>query len=70
MTRDPHDCDAGWLDRDALVPCLVCKPWLERRRSPTAQEVHAARQRRQGAPSPATRQEPLPLPAQPRSAPH
>lgn len=28
---DEHDCDGGWIDRDAdppLVPCLICKPHL------------------------------------------
>lgn len=27
----PHDprCRKGWLDRDAAVPCLVCKPHLD-----------------------------------------
>lgn len=25
---EPCDCDNGWLDRDAALPCLACKPWL------------------------------------------
>ncbi|MFD8496291.1 hypothetical protein [Amycolatopsis sp. NPDC059657] len=27
---DEHDCDDGWLDRDAdpMRPCLICKPHL------------------------------------------
>lgn len=64
MTFDPHDCEGGWLDRDAAVPCLVCKPWLEHHRSPTAQEVHAARVRRQAATNPPSGQQRLPTSAQ------
>lgn len=27
---DEHDCDHGFIDRDAdnPRPCLICKPWL------------------------------------------
>lgn len=30
----PHECDGGWLDRDAARPCLICRPWLAGRGSP------------------------------------
>lgn len=32
----PHQCDSGWLDRDADQPrpCLACRPWLARSQPP------------------------------------
>ncbi|MEO6090816.1 MAG: hypothetical protein ABIQ18_47710 [Umezawaea sp.] len=26
--RPPHECHGGWLDYDAALPCLTCRPHL------------------------------------------
>lgn len=47
-TVDVHECDGGWIDRDAdhPRPCLVCKPNLApgRRRYRAGLDDHPARQ--------------------------
>ena len=40
-----HRCADGWRDRDAAVPCLICRPWLRERRPPRADELDVARGR-------------------------
>ncbi|MCP2255089.1 hypothetical protein LY13_003863 [Prauserella aidingensis] len=39
---EPHECDHGWLDRDAERPrpCLICKPHLSPARRRRAVWAH------------------------------